>query len=65
MLAKRLAFVLLSVLVASSFTLVNELAFTVGRTFISTQTNQTDPTSLNPRIHFGTEEVLPSTTLAF
>src|SRR5215471_10338806 len=54
--AKRLAFLLLSLFVASSFAQVNELAVTVGRTFISTQTIQNDGTSINPRIHFGTEE---------
>jgi len=53
--AKRLAFLLLSVFVASGIAQVNQLSLTVGRTFIGTQSLQNDPTSLYPRVHFGDE----------
>jgi hypothetical protein len=56
--AKRVALLVVSValLVSSAFTQVNELSVTVGRTFVSTQTILNDSGSVNPNIHFGSEE---------
>jgi hypothetical protein len=56
--SKRLAFLsaCLCVLSHLAFAQKDELSATVGRTFVSTQTIQNDPTSPNPKIHFGNEE---------
>jgi len=62
--AKRLAVFVVLVLVlvccavaqdSSSLWLVNQLSFTVGRSFVSTQSIENDayPTDPDPRIHFG------------
>lgn len=48
--------VFVAVTVSSAFAQKNEASVTVGRTFVSTQTIQNDPTSPNPHIHFGNEE---------
>lgn len=59
--AKQLAMlvVLVAAVIASGFAQeqVNEVAVTVGRTFVSTQTIQNPPPGdSNPNIHFGNEE---------
>lgn len=57
--AKRLAVLVgpVLVLVSSAWTQVNELSVTVGRTFVSTQTDQNPPPPVRtPSIHFGNEE---------
>jgi hypothetical protein len=51
-----LLIVFVAALVSSAFGQFNEVSVTVGRTFVSTQTIQNDPASLNPHIHFGNEE---------
>ena len=48
--------VFVAVTVSSAFAQKNEASVTVGRTFVSTQTIENDPTSPNPHIHFGNEE---------
>ncbi len=57
--AKRLAVLVgpVLVLVSSAWAQVNELSVTVGRTFVSTQTDQNPPPPpRTPSIHFGNEE---------
>ena len=57
--AKRLAVLVgpVLVLVSIAWAQVNELSVTVGRTFVSTQTDQNPPPPVrSPSIHFGNEE---------
>jgi hypothetical protein len=55
--SQRLAIlVVLVASISSALAQVNEVSVTAGRTFVSTQTIQNDPLSLNPKIHFGNEE---------
>lgn len=58
MLAKRLlGMVALAVLLASSaWAQKNDLSFTFGKTFVSTQTVLNSGLSFNPSLHFGNEE---------
>jgi hypothetical protein len=45
-----------AVIISSAFAQKNEGSVTVGRTFVSTQTILNDSGSINPNIHFGSEE---------
>jgi len=59
--AKRLAFLVVPVLVlvSSALAQVNEVSVTAGRVFVSTQTivNDPFPNDFDPHIHFGNEEM--------